>query len=298
MKGDYEDWREEEFVDEEEFLRNQQTPGTGLARLNIGTSGWSYKDWEGPFYPAGTRPADYLRLYGQVFHTVEVDSTFYAVPRETVVENWARRSPDGFRFAAKFPRDVTHEKEGLSRLDIAHEFVERMSLLGNKLGPLLLQFSPYFGVDHLPALTRFLDALPKRFRYAVEFRDADWHVDEVLAMLRERDVAWVAGVGPHNPPVRPVTADFAYLRWIGDREIEVFDQVRVDRREELGNWVEWIEEQREQQLEIYGYFNNHYAGHGPASARGLLTALGQRPPDPPPPPAPPEPDQGDLFGSG
>jgi len=109
MKGDYEDWRKEEFVDEEEYLRGHQAPGAGLARLMIGTSGWSYKDWEGPFYPEGVRPADYLRHYGQVFRTVEVDSTFYAVPRATVVENWALRSPEGFRFAAKFPRDITHE---------------------------------------------------------------------------------------------------------------------------------------------------------------------------------------------
>ncbi len=295
MKGDYEDWRQEEFRDEETVLQARGSRSGGRAALRIGTSGWSYKDWEGPFYPRGIKAADMLRHYGQVFGTVEVDSTFYAIPRESVVRNWAARSPEGFLFAAKFPRDITHENDGLERHDLAQAFVERMGLLGDKRGPLLLQFPPRFGVRHLPELTRLLEALPPDASYAVEFRHEDWYCEEVLGLLRERDVAWVAGVGPDNPPRRPVTAGFTYLRWLGDRDIEIFDRVRVERRAELDRWAEWIEKQRLALREIYGYFNNHYAGHGPASARTLLSALGQPAPRGPAPPPDPESDQGELF---
>lgn len=295
MKGDYEDWRQEDFQDEEAYLRARSPEGAAGAQLLIGTCGWSYRDWEGSFYPAGTRAVDYLRHYCRVFRTVEVDSTFYALPRAQVVENWASRSPEGFVFAAKLPRDITHAEGGLARIDLAREFVARMDLLGPKRGPLLLQFPPRFRVERLPELARLLAALPDGIRCAVEFRHEDWHCDPVLGLLRERNVAWVAAVGPNNPPQRPLTADFAYLRWIGDREIEVFDRIRVERREELARWAAWIEARRQSLHTIYGYFNNHYAGHGPASARDLLTRLGLRPPEPEADEAPPT-DQGNLFG--
>ncbi len=296
MKGDYEDWRREDFRDEETVIQARSGARADRATLRIGTSGWSYKDWEGPFYPEGTKPADYLRHYGLVFRTVEVDSTFYALPRESVVRNWAARSPEGFRFAAKFPRDITHEDGGLDRHDLARAFVERMGLLGEKRGPLLLQFPPRFRVDRLPQLAALLTALPPDARYAVEFRHPDWYCDTLLDLLREQGVAWVAGVGPDNPPRRPITTDFVYLRWIGDREIEVFDRVRVERRAELDRWAEWIDKQRRTIREIHGYFNNHYAGHGPASARALLSALGEPAPRAPSTGREQKTDQGELFG--
>ncbi len=295
MKGEYEDWRREEFRDEETVLQARSGWDSERADLRIGTSGWSYKDWEGAFYPRGIKATEMLGHYGRVFRTVEVDSTFYAMPRESVVRNWAARSPEGFLFAAKFPRDITHEHDGLERHDLARAFVERMGLLGEKRGPLLLQFPPGFRVQRLPELARLLEALPSKASYAVEFRHEDWYCEALLCLLREHGVAWVAGVGPDNPPRRPVTADFAYLRWIGDREIETFDRVRVERRAELDRWAGWIEKQRLALREIYGYFNNHYAGHGPASARALLSALGEPAPRLPAPPPDPGSNQGELF---
>ena len=297
MSSERGDWRDESFQDEEEALRPLRPQAAPAARLFVGTSGWSYKDWQGVFYPPGAPAADYLAHYGRVFRTVEIDATFYALPRARVVENWALRSPPGFVFSAKFPREITHEAGGLERDELARAFIERMSLLGDKRGPLLLQFPPRFEPERLPVLARFLEALPESARYAVEFRHPGWHSEETLALLAERRVAWVAGVGPLNPPERPLTTDFAYLRWIGDRSLNVFDRVRVERGEEIRRWAEWIETLRGRLQEIYGYFNNHYAGHGPASARELLAALGEPAPTPPPPaPAPkPERDQGELF---
>ncbi len=297
MSSERGDWREEPFQDEEEALRPLRPQVDRGARLFVGTSGWSYKDWEGVFYPAGAAAADYLGHYGSVFRTVEIDATFYALPRAAVVENWARRSPPDFVFSAKFPRAITHEADGLARLEPAQTFIERMGLLGDKRGPLLLQFPPRFEPDRLPALARFLEALPAGARYAVEFRHPGWHCEEALALLTERGVAWAAGVGPLNPPQRPVTTDFVYLRWIGDRNLSVFNRVRVERGEEIRRWAEWIESVRERLREVYGYFNNHYAGHGPASARELLAALGEPAPPAPLPAAPPKADrgQGELF---
>ena len=300
MKEESGDWREETFVDEEAALAPLRPRRARGARVLVGTSGWSYKDWDGVFYPSGAKAADYLGHYGRVFRTVEIDATFYAMPRAQVVENWARRAPEGFVFSAKFPRELTHEARGLERLDLAHAFVERMGLLGEKRGPLLLQFPPGFLPDRLGALDRFLEALPAEVRYAVEFRHPAWQHQETLAMLGARRAAWAAGVGPLNPPVRPLTTDFAYLRWIGDRSIEVFDRTQVERGEEIRRWAEWIESVRDRLLEVYGYFNNHFAGHGPASARALLAALGEPAPLPPadeePPPGADERAQGELFG--
>jgi len=297
MSSERGDWREEPFLDEEEALRALRPQAARGARLLVGTSGWSYKDWEGVFYPVGAPAADYLAHYGRVFRTVEIDATFYALPRASVVENWALRSPPGFIFSAKFPREITHEAGGLERDELAQAFIERMGLLGEKRGPLLLQFPPRFEPERLPALARFLEVLPASARYAVEFRHPGWHSEELLALLAERQVAWAAGVGPLNPPQRPVTTDFVYLRWIGDRNLSVFDRVRIERGEEIRRWAEWIESVRERLHEVYGYFNNHYAGHGPASARELLAALGEPAPPAPPPAAPPKAPrgQGELF---
>ncbi len=288
------DWRrEEDFLDEESYLRRRSKaapdPEPPL-RFFIGTSGWSYRDWQGSFYAPGTRSEAWLASYGSSFQSVEIDSTFYSVPRASVVEAWAERSPADFVFSAKFPRDITHEAGGLSdAAELTHLFLERMSLLGDKLGPLLLQFPPGFRVGRLDALRTFLEALPRKYRYAVEFRHTDWHSEEVLALLAHLNMAWTIGIGPDSPPVRPLTADFTYLRWLGDRQIESFGRVQIDRRAELREWARWIEEQRERLREVYGYFNNHYSGHAPATARAMLTLLGR---EAPPPPAE---RQGDLF---
>ena len=297
VMSERDDWRrEDDFVEEEQYLRSRLgTEGEKrpepAARILIGTSGWSYRDWLGSFYAAGTRPEDYLRSYATSFATVEIDSTFYAVPKASVVEGWEEKSPADFIFSAKFPRDITHGASGLETGgDLTRLFLARMSLLKDKLGPLLLQFPPFFRAGRLEALRAFLEALPREFRYAVELRHAEWHKPEILDLLSGLNIAWAMGVGPDSPAVRPLTADFAYLRWLGDRQLEVFSQVQIERKDEIQVWAHWIEKQRRFLHAIYGYFNNHYAGHGPASARSLMAMLGLKPA------APPAERQGELFG--
>jgi uncharacterized protein YecE (DUF72 family) len=290
MEGEHKD---EAFLDEENYVR-EHFPARGDERetehLFIGTSGWSYKDWVGSFFAPGTRPEGYLASYAGCFKTVEIDSSFYAVPRESVIRAWNERSPAGFRFAAKFPRDITHEPGGLEPNGrLCRLFLDRMALLEDRLGPLLLQFPPTFHADAADTLWPFLESLSADFRIAVEFRHDSWHGEETLAKLAGLNMAWASGIGPLNPPVRPLTTDFAYIRWLGDRSIGAFNETILDRDAEIAGWARWIEEQRKKLREIYGYFNNHYAGHGPASAARLLELLGEVKP------VPPARRQGDLF---
>jgi uncharacterized protein YecE (DUF72 family) len=191
------------------------------ASVLIGTQGWNYQDWVGPFYPGGTRPADYLTVYARAFDTVEVDSTFYAVPAASTVRSWAQRTPSGFLFALKMPREVTHENGLRDEHGTIELFFERAAELGEKLGPTLVQLPPTFEVSELPALVNFLARLPRDRRVAIEFRHRSWMHDGVFALLREHNVALalVEGRWIQRRPMlalaeRP-TADFAYIRWIG-----------------------------------------------------------------------------------
>jgi len=207
--------------------------------LLLGTQGWNYSAWVGPFYPTGTRPADFLTTYARAFPTVEVDSTFYAVPPERTVIGWRERTPSGFTFALKLPQEITHERRLQDAEDVTELFLERARLLGDKLGPILIQFGPDFGVSNMPALARYLPTLPRDIRFAVELRQRQWITDELLELLTAHGVALTLSDGRWIPrdtlfelAERP-TADCTYVRWMGpDRSIEGFSRTQVDRSSE------------------------------------------------------------------
>ena len=257
------------------------------ARIRIGTQGWNYDAWVGPFYPVGTRPADFLSVYARAFDTVEVDSTFYAVPPATTVRGWAQRTPGDFRFALKLPQEITHERRLRDVEDVAELFFERARELGEKLGPVLIQLGPDFGPVELPALSRFLPTLPRDIAFAIEFRQRGWIHEGVLALLAEHHVAlaltdarWIPRKQMLSLAERP-TADFVYVRWMGpDREIVDYSRIQVDRERELELWATVIWPLAERGYHVYGYVNNHFAGHSPASARELQRLLRQSPVDP------------------
>ena len=152
-------------------------------RIRIGTQGWAYDVWAGPFYPPGTRSVDYLTVYARGFETVEVDSTFYAIPAAKTMRGWAQRTPDDFTFALKLPQDITHERRLRNTDEVTAEFFDRARELGNKLGPVLIQLGPDFGITELPAVAQFLPKLPRDIRFAIEFRQRAWIHDGVLALL-------------------------------------------------------------------------------------------------------------------
>jgi uncharacterized protein YecE (DUF72 family) len=251
------------------------------ARLRLGAQGWNYEAWVGPFYPSGTKPAHFLATYARAFDTVEVDSTFYAVPAPTTVRGWAERTPDGFTFALKLPQEITHERRLRDAGDVLVQFLDSARELGPKLGPILIQLRPDFGPAELPGLTEFLPLLPPGVDFAIEFRQRGWINEGVLALLREFRVALALSDGrwiPRNVLQRLAgepTSDFAYLRWMGpDRSIVDYSRIQVDRTKELSGWAETLRGLMSRVKTAYGYVNNHYAGHSPATVRMLQEQMG------------------------
>jgi uncharacterized protein YecE (DUF72 family) len=243
--------------------------------LLLGTQGFSFKDWVGPFYPEGTSSRQYLEEYARHFPTVEIDATFYATPRQSVVEGWRDRTPEDFRFAAKFPRLITHDKKLDRALGDAEAFVGIMQLLGDKLGVLTLQFAYDFGPEYSDRLDHFLGALPAGPRYAVEVRNRSWLEPDFGEMLSQHGTALVLQDLHYMPRLDWITSDFTVIRWLGRRkDIEVFDRIQIDREARLEEWAEKVHVFMESGIDIYGYFNNHFAGHSPASVRRFAEVMG------------------------
>jgi uncharacterized protein YecE (DUF72 family) len=186
-------------------------------RLHVGTMGWSYGFWKGKFYPEGLASKEFLAYYAKRFSTVEVDSTFYRIPRTQSVTDWKARTPEGFIFSLKFPQVITHVKMLENCEEETNVFLERVALLEEELGALLLQFPYAFGTKHVPLLRDFLPTLPKKHRYVVEVRNRRLLNHDFYSVLRDNNVvlAWVDS--PFMPQISEVTSDFIYVRWVGDR---------------------------------------------------------------------------------
>ena len=248
-----------------------------LSRLAVGTSGFSYKDWEGNFYPEGLKPGDYLRHYSSHYSTVEIDMTFYRIPSNDMIERWKAATPDDFSFCAKFPQMVTHEGKLEDRISDANRFVDVMRRLDNKLGPLLLQFPYSFKPDQLGFLTRLVEGLPTDVRISLEIRNRNWlKVPEFFALLREKGIGFCLVQHPWVPRSTETTADFVYLRFLGDHKTitEDFSYVRDDKEEDLQWWRETVLQLSRAGREIFIFFNNHYSGHAPTTADRFKELLG------------------------
>lgn len=235
--------------------------------------GWSYAFWVGEFYSKGLGPRNFLAEYAKHFDSVELNNTFYRIPSESTTKTWKEQVPEGFLFSAKFPRIITHVKmlrdcEG--ELDI---FISRISQLGSRLGPLLLQFPSSFGVKQFPLLREFLPALPKGFRYAVEVRNKTLLGEKLQSLLRENGAALVLVSQPVLE--EEVTADFVYARWEGDRSKVngTLGKVEVDRTEDTARWASEVKKLSDQGLEVFGYFSKYYSGYPPNDALQLLKQL-------------------------
>jgi uncharacterized protein YecE (DUF72 family) len=259
------------------------------AVIRLGTQGWNYPAWVGPFYPLGTRPAEMLPLYARAFPTVEIDATFYAIPAEPVVRGWRARVPADFVFALKVPQEITHELRFLAVREALDRFLARVRPLEDALGPLLLQTPADWTPtgDARAALADFLPLLPTDLRWAIEFRNPRWLSDATLNALRTHRVALALVEGPWVSRERMLalaaepTADFAYVRWMGpDRSLTDYSRVQVARDRELGVWGEALAALRARVREVFGYVNNHFEGHSPATTRTLQARLGLRVVDP------------------
>ena len=264
-------------------------------RVRIGCQGWNYDDWvttpapaRAVFYPRATRADRMLDLYARAFDTVEVDSTFYAVPSDAALDAWARRTPDGFTFALKLPREITHEHalRGARSAEVLEEFCRAARRLADKLAAVLVQLPPQFEAtrENVRALAEFLPQLPRDVRFAVELRDPFWFEEDFVAPLAgfahvslalvegpwvTRDRIWRAAA-----PLLDST-DFVYVRFMGARDITRFDELARPRDANLARWAAAIERLRERVPHTFAYFSNFYEGHAPASANKLKRLLGQ-----------------------
>jgi uncharacterized protein YecE (DUF72 family) len=258
------------------------------SNLSLGTSAFHATGWVGSFYPKGLKPADYLSYYSTKFDALEVDSTFYRTPSVSTVQNWYAKTPKHFVFAVKVPQVITHEKVLVDCEHDLGDFLRTMWCnLREKLGPMLFQFG-FFNRhqfktqdDFLALLIPFLSNLPKEYRFAVEIRNKTWLNQELLDRLRELNVALALTDTSFMPrpwelqkPLDLVTADFAYVRWLGNRkEIEThtttWDKTIIDRKDELNQWAEIIRNLvLEKKLrKIFAFANNHYAGHAPTTVK-------------------------------
>ena len=243
-------------------------------RIMIGTSGWSYKEWIGPFYSKTDRSM--LRAYTQVFRTVEIDSTFYRYPSKGMVMGWTRYSPEGFVYTAKLPGLITHDKkldfsQGIEEdLNAFTDLMEPLRLSG-KLGCILIQLPPKFSFDP-EKLEQFFDILPSQVNFAIEFRHKSWMRNETWALLQKHQVAYTVVDEPLLPPEVHITSKIAYFRWHGQGPRPWYDYRYPSR--ELEPWIPKVKEASAKVSKIYGFFNNHFHGYAVENCLQIMEMLG------------------------
>jgi uncharacterized protein YecE (DUF72 family) len=248
-----------------------------MTDILLGTSAFTAEGWVGSFYPAGMQPRDFLSYYATKFNTVELDNTFYRTPAISTVEGWNMKTPPSFIFAAKVPQSITHDKVLVDCEDDLKHFLKTMSVLGDKLGPLLFQFG-YFNksafksqAEFLARLKPFLKKLPKDFAFAVEIRNKSWIDQKYVDLLRENNVAmalidqsWFPRPWELKQKIDLATADWTYVRWLGDRkgidvETKIWDKTIIDRKSDLRNWVDVLKQMvnTKKVLKLFAFANNH-----------------------------------------
>ncbi|MBC7235733.1 MAG: DUF72 domain-containing protein [Chloroflexi bacterium] len=233
------------------------------APIHIGTSGWHYAHWKGPFYPRDLPDEEMLAYYARHLRTVEINNTFYRLPAQETLARWHKTVPEGFLFAVKASRYITHMKK-LGDPAPALVLLDRVSTLGDALGPILFQLPPHWHGD-ARRLCAFLQTLPAGYRYAFEFRDASWYTEEIYAVLQDHGAAFCIHDyhGVESP--QKVVGDWVYVRlhgpW-GAYEGEYTVQ-------QLASWAEALLAWAKQGKECYLYFNNDMAGYAAQEAQKL-----------------------------
>jgi uncharacterized protein YecE (DUF72 family) len=223
--------------------------------INVGTSGFSYKEWKGAFYPEKISPKEMLRFYSAHFNTVEINNTFYHMPTEGILSGWADKVPDGFVFAFKAPQIITHIKRLRNVASETEYFFKTLSMLGRKLGPVLFQFPKTFYAD-IPELKNFLTLLPHTMSFAFEFRNPSWLDTAILDLLREKGCSLCTPDSDENAATEIIrTASWGYLRLR-----------RVDYTEnELSGWLKRILSQKWQGAFVF-FKHEEETGKGPDTA--------------------------------
>jgi len=238
--------------------------------IHIGTSGWSYAHWADVLYPEGLRPEQRLDYYVPRFDTVELNASFYRWPTDAAFASWRRRLPDGFRLSVKAPGALTHAQ----RLFGPERWLARMrrglSLLGPRLGPLLVQLPPTAVPDHA-RLAYFLARVPSGLRVAVEFRNSGWHEPSVFTILEEYRAAYCVMSGAQLPCVMRMTTDFVYVRLHGPDHARLY--AGSYSNDDLRWWADRVREWHATAHDVFVYFNNDGGGNAVRNATTLKHLL-------------------------
>ncbi|HXG94215.1 MAG TPA: DUF72 domain-containing protein [Blastocatellia bacterium] len=220
-------------------------------RIYIGCSGWNYKHWRGRFYPEQLRQKDWFDFYAQVFDTVEINNTFYRLPSAVTFRAWHKQAPDGFIYAVKASRYITHLKKLKGAKQSLEQFLNRAILLEDHLGPVLYQLPPNWNLD-IERLQSFLDLLPSGIDHVFEFRDQSWMVEAVFRLLDERGVSFCAHDFPGLDVPRRAVGPVAYVRFHGPEKRYRGSYADATLR----GWWRWMQQQLEDEKRLYVYFNN------------------------------------------
>lgn len=262
--------QEAELLDASDGAEAPQTAARRAPRLGgigIGTSGWHYGSWRGPFYPKEVKVRDQLAYYATRFPTTEINNSFYRLPTEKAVKEWRAAVPEDFTFAWKVSRFITHFKRLKDCDDSIKLIFERMGGLAKNFGPALFQLPPQFHADR-ERLAAFLKLLPKKRRHVFEFRHESWYSEDIFDVLRDHNAALCISDHAAAPSPWEVTADFVYLRGHGPG-----GQYKGAYSDEaLDEWAKSIHHWRKAKREVYVYFDNDQKSQAPKDAE-RLTAL-------------------------
>ena len=240
-------------------------------QLRVGCSGWQYKHWRGDFYPAELPQARWFAHYALTFDTVEINNSFYRLPEAETFGKWRDQAPPHFLYSVKASRFLTHMKKLKDPEDPLARFFENATHLGRHLGPVLYQLPPRFPIN-LDRLAAFLQALPRKRRHTVEFRDPSWYDQRVYDLLSKYKVSLCLHDMEGSETVRVAVGPFVYVRFhhgttrYGGRYSD----------ERLDDWADWLAARYEQGVDVFAYFNNDTGGHAPRDAVRLRQRIHQR----------------------
>lgn len=244
-----------------------------MTKYWLGCSGYSYDDWVGEFYPHNLDKSLFFKYYSERFNTVEINSSFYQIPKRSNVLHWVRSAPSYFRFSMKLYREITHDRKLFNVRAVLNKFFTAIKPLLDKnlVSVFLIQLPASFG-KNLPKLESFLNELSPRYRYAIEFRHHSWLENDTFELLEKYNVAYTIVDEPHLPPITKITADFTYIRFHG-RGKKIWYYYNY-KEEELKEWAKKIKKIESQVKSIYIYFNNHFRAFAPRNASQLAKLLG------------------------
>jgi len=238
-------------------------------KILIGTSGWVYRHWYEVFYPEDIKSSELLIYYAQHFQSVELNTSFYHLPKPSVFAGWYNKTPKNFLFSVKASRYITHIKKLRDFEEGWARFIASTKELQEKLGPILFQLPPFLKAN-AEVLEAALKVLPKDYNYAFEFRHESWFVPEIYDILKKHNIALVMADSPDFPLKKEITADFTYLRFHGSKSL--YGSKYTD--EELQSWAKEIKTWLKQGKNVYVYFNNDAEGYAVENARYLQEILG------------------------